>query len=163
MVLKTSLNQPFHLHHWIPSVFPQLLTYFLCQFLIFPGQRKVHQFHVLRWWPDTGMIMVPGQLATAREKVFFEKIHFFKGEHKWGGRAEGGSEGGVRDRERESSAVSMPSMDPNLGLDLTTMRSWPEPKSKVGCLTTEPSRCPKIHSSPDILALIRGMECQEWN
>ena len=37
----------------------------------------------------------------------------------------------------------MPSTKPNTGLDLTTLRSWPEPKSRVRCLTnwtTQPLR-----------------------
>ena len=31
--------------------------------------------------------------------------------------------------------ASMPSMDPNAGLELTTLRSWPELRSRVRCLT----------------------------
>ena len=38
-------------------------------------------------------------------------------------------------RERESQAGSTPSTEPDVGLDLTTMRSWPEPKSRVRHLT----------------------------
>lgn len=68
---EISLNQPFHLHHWIPSVFPQILTYFLCHFLIFPSQRKAHQFQMFQWWPNIG-IMVPEQLATVEGKEFSE-------------------------------------------------------------------------------------------
>ena len=40
-----------------------------------------------------------------------------------------------RDRERESQADSMPSTEPDVGFDLMTVSSWPEPKSKVGHLT----------------------------
>ena len=40
-----------------------------------------------------------------------------------------------RQRERESQAGSMPSTEPNMGLDLMTLRSWPELKSRVGHLT----------------------------
>ena len=37
--------------------------------------------------------------------------------------------------ERESSASSPLSKEPEEGLDLTTLRSWPEPKSRVRCST----------------------------
>ena len=51
---------------------------------------------------------------------------------------------GQRERERESWAGSMPSTSsPNLGLDLKTLGSWSEPKSRVRCLTvSEPSQVP---------------------
>ena len=37
----------------------------------------------------------------------------------------------------------MPRVEPNAGLELTTLRSRPELKSRVRCLTNEPPRCPK--------------------
>ena len=46
------------------------------------------------------------------------------------------------ERERESQAGSMPSAEPDMGLDPMTARSWPEPKSRVRQLT-EPPRCPE--------------------
>jgi len=42
--------------------------------------------------------------------------------------------GGGGERERESYAGSTPSVEPDAGLDLTTLR-WPEPKSRVRRLT----------------------------
>ena len=42
-------------------------------------------------------------------------------------------------REREIQAVSMLSTEPHVGLKLSTLRSWPEPKPSVGCLTNHPS------------------------
>lgn len=40
--------------------------------------------------------------------------------------------GRVWGRERESQADSVPNMEPDLGLDLTTPTLRPEPKSGVG-------------------------------
>ena len=40
-----------------------------------------------------------------------------------------------RGRQRESQAVSTLSMEPDAGLDLTTLESWPDSKSRVGCST----------------------------
>ena len=37
--------------------------------------------------------------------------------------------------ERESQTGSTPSTELDTGLDLTTLKSWPEPKSRVKCLT----------------------------
>ena len=39
-----------------------------------------------------------------------------------------------RERENESQAGSTLSMEPNVGLNHTNARSWPEPISRVGCL-----------------------------
>ena len=47
-------------------------------------------------------------------------------------RGEGGAEE-ERQEEREFQVGSMLSMEPNMGLNLMTLRSWPEPKSRVGC------------------------------
>ena len=44
-------------------------------------------------------------------------------------------EGAEREGERESQAGSTLSVESNVGFDLTTMRLWPEPKSRVGHLT----------------------------
>ena len=57
-------------------------------------------------------------------------------ERAWAGwRAEG---------ERESQADSVPSTEPNAGLHLTTLRSWPEPKSRVGRLTDWATQVPPV-------------------
>ena len=48
----------------------------------------------------------------------------------------GGSGGGEqREEQRESEAGSALGTEPNLGLDPTAMRSGPELKARVGCLT----------------------------
>ena len=39
------------------------------------------------------------------------------------------------ERENESQADSLLSAEQNMGLHLRTLRSRPEPKSRVGCLT----------------------------
>ena len=55
-----------------------------------------------------------------------------------------------RERSRKSEADSMLSMELDLGLDLTTLRSWTELKPRVGCLTDRATQDPskiilKIH------------------
>lgn len=50
-----------------------------------------------------------------------------------------GESGRGREREREC-LVSMPCVEPDLGLDLTTLRSWSEPKLRVECSTDCPGR-----------------------
>ena len=52
-------------------------------------------------------------------------------EHEWVGVGKGAREKGERQRERESQAHSTLSAKPNVGLDLTTLRSWPMPESRV--------------------------------
>ena len=59
-------------------------------------------------------------------------LFFRESEHRHKGVSMGGTEG---ERERASQAGSMPSTEPDEGLDLTTVRSWPELKSRVGRLT----------------------------
>ena len=50
----------------------------------------------------------------------------------------------ARERERESQAVSMLSaQSPTWGSKSQSVRSWSELKSRVGCLSTEPTRCPE--------------------
>ena len=49
-----------------------------------------------------------------------------------------------RGRERESQVDSMLTVMPNLGLNPTIPISGPEPKSRVRCSMTEPSKCPYI-------------------
>ena len=52
--------------------------------------------------------------------------------------SQGGAQG---EGEKESQTGSMFSVEPKMGLDLTMMGSWPEPKSRVRQLT-EPPKCP---------------------
>jgi len=49
-----------------------------------------------------------------------------------------GAEGG-----RESQADSLLSVEHSLGLILTTLRSWPELRSRVGCLTNWATQVPQ--------------------
>lgn len=37
--------------------------------------------------------------------------------------------------EKESQSASTLSAEPDVGLDLTTLRSWPKPKPRIGHLT----------------------------
>ena len=48
-----------------------------------------------------------------------------------------------RERSRKSEADSMLSMELDLGLDLTTLRSWTELKPRVGCLTDRAIQVPR--------------------
>lgn len=55
-----------------------------------------------------------------------------------GGEREGVSvlgEGEAAKRERESEVEAVLSVEPDAGLETMTLRSWPEPKSRVQCLT----------------------------
>ena len=49
---------------------------------------------------------------------------------------------GQREREREIQADSMLSAEPDMGLDLKTLRSGPELKSRVGHLTHWATKAP---------------------
>ena len=49
---------------------------------------------------------------------------------------------GRRGRERESQADSLPSVDMDVGFNLTALTSWLELKSKVGCFTNEATQEP---------------------
>ena len=44
-------------------------------------------------------------------------------------------DGGAKREEREYQVGSMPSTETTVGLHPTTLRAWPEPKSRVGCIT----------------------------
>ena len=44
-------------------------------------------------------------------------------------------EGAEREGEKIPSMLHMVSTEPNAGLDPTTVKSWSEPKSRVGCST----------------------------
>jgi len=44
--------------------------------------------------------------------------------------------------EKESWAGSTPSTEPDVGLDLTALRSWPEQKSRIGCLIDWATQAP---------------------
>ena len=59
----------------------------------------------------------------------------------WEGEKAGGRGMGRGQRERENQADSKPSVEPNTGLQFMTLRSWPELKPRIGCLT-EPTRHP---------------------
>ena len=57
----------------------------------------------------------------------------------------GGAETG-RERERIPSRLCTVSTEPNVGLDPTTLGSWPEPKPRVRCLTNWAIQLPLIVS-----------------
>lgn len=46
-----------------------------------------------------------------------------------------GMRGAEKEGKRDSQAGSMPKAEPDAGLDLPTLSSWPAAKSKVGCST----------------------------
>ena len=80
-------------------------------------------------------------LPSSQDNLFF--FFFFERASEWPSRGGGQSGEGQRDRERQSQAGYTLSTEPDVGQDLTTLRSWPEPKSRVRHLTRwEPSRCP---------------------
>ena len=47
-------------------------------------------------------------------------------------------------RSREAQAGSTLSPEPNMGLDLMTLRSWRKRKSRVGCLTDRATQAPQL-------------------
>ena len=47
----------------------------------------------------------------------------------------GGGTGAQKEREKEKQADAPQSVEHDAGLDPRTLRSWPEPKSRVGHLT----------------------------
>ena len=51
--------------------------------------------------------------------------------------------GAERERERESQARSMLSMEPSVGLDPMALGSCPELKSRVGCSTNSATQVPQ--------------------
>ena len=59
-----------------------------------------------------------------------------KGEHEWEGQEE---------REKEPEADSTLTMEPNTGLDLMTLKSWPELKPRVRSLTNCATQVPPRH------------------
>lgn len=74
--------------------------------------------------------------------LYFKDIFIYFSEREWVGMRRG--EGFVvveGQRERESQADSMLCAQPDMGLNLTILRSWPEPQSSVRWLI-EPPRCP---------------------
>lgn len=74
------------------------------------------------------------------DSVFFlKRFILFVWERQNAHRTEGV---GCRVKGREPQANSLPSMDPEVGLHLTTLRSWPEPKPNVRCWTTWGTQAP---------------------
>ena len=57
-----------------------------------------------------------------------------------------GELGRGRGRGTERVLGSTPSLEPDSGLDLTTVRSRPEPKSRVGYLTDRATQAPQLIS-----------------
>ena len=73
--------------------------------------------------------------------LFLKCLFIFEREREWVQAGEGQRE---RWRERIPSRLHAVSMEPDMGLDVTTVRSWPELKSRVRGLT-EPPRCPYLY------------------
>jgi len=63
--------------------------------------------------------------------IFFKDVFISEREHE----LEGQRQGEKGERERETQADAVLSAEPDAGLDLTTLRSGPEPKLRVGRLT----------------------------
>ena len=78
-----------------------------------------------------------GTLFALYFYLCFLKIYLFERECEW--------REGQRERETESQADSLLSTEPATGLDPTTLRSWPEPKSRVSHLTDWGTQAPLPH------------------
>ena len=75
---------------------------------------------------------------TLQQQVWRRFSKWFIWERKHGGWEE------QRERERESQANSEMSIEPDLGLGITNLRSWPELKPRVGCLTDWATKEPQF-------------------
>lgn len=68
--------------------------------------------------------------------------------------------------KRESQADSVPSMEPDIGLNLMRLRSLPEPKPRVGrlidCTTQEPLNVSKSSSVGDFWAKAAFVYCRKY-
>ena len=82
-------------------------------------------FSDLTWWAT-----FPWKLAFI---YLFSRFYLFLFRKKETERV--GQVGIEGEGERQSKAGSKLSVEPNIELDLMTLRSWPELKSRVGCLT----------------------------
>ena len=102
----------------------------------------------LTWHSDFSSIMVGHRFNSEFEKrttnfLIFKKLLFFifkcLFERERGGEGEGGrTQVGEGQREKEtqdSSRLCADSLEPDVGLNLQTLRSWPEPRSSVRRLT----------------------------
>ena len=69
---------------------------------------------------------------------------------------------GVRGRERESQADFLLSMEPSAGLDLNTLRSWPERESRVGHSIDWATQVPLAWILMRLLWFYFGVRCKIW-
>ena len=70
--------------------------------------------------------------------IFFQDFIYL-----WEGEKE--RERQYKQREEQRKRISRPhalSMEPHMGFDLMTLKSWPEPKSRAGCLTNWATHVP---------------------
>ena len=67
-----------------------------------------------------------------------------------------GKRRGKREGERESPVDSLLSEEPDVGLDPTILRSWPEPKSRVKCLTNWANQAP--HNFAVLMEVVIGID-----
>ena len=143
----TVIRIPFreHIYHWCMSgLMPHSIT------SSFP------KTHTLSWlWDWTWAVLSSSDALTTvhlpNSYLFFlKKIYLFilKREGECGGGAEG---------ERESQADSTLSTEPDMGLGLTTLRSWPGWKPRVGSSTNWATQVPLVQSVfPQELPLCTG-------
>ena len=68
------------------------------------------------------------------------------------------SRGRGRERGRESQANSMLSMEPKMGLNLMTLRSWLKQKPRVGCLTNWAPQAPLSSALPLMAIMLHSLE-----
>ena len=65
-------------------------------------------------------------------------------------------------RVRESQADSVPSAEPDTGLNLRTLRSWPKPNSRAGCLTNWTTQAPLWYTYLKVALRIDSTRQQDW-
>ena len=53
---------------------------------------------------------------------------------------------GEGEEERENQASFTPSVEPDEGLNLTTLRSWPEPEPRIRRITDWATQAPQTYS-----------------
>lgn len=112
-----------------------------CLYLIkifFVGNPRMETvIHTVQTLPPVTRTSNPLTYVTQILYISFLFFSFFPPFWPWGGRGE-------REGEKDSQAGSMLSIQPDVGLDLTPLKSWPDQKSRVGCLTEWATQVPQI-------------------
>jgi len=117
IIIYIKLNMSFVL------TFLTLIQYSKAHFSLFPCS-SVYNFPL-----PTVRYLPPSTIHLFILFFFLDLFIFWERESAWEWVWEGG------EGERESQTDALLSMEPNVGLDLMTLRSWPELKSKVRHLT----------------------------